>query len=328
MSSHKTDTAIFAGGCFWCMEGPFKQLDSVSDVISGYTGGNTLNPSYEEVCSGRTGHYEAIKVLFNPQKISYGELLDIFWRQIDPTDGSGQFVDRGTQYKTAIFYVNDEQKKEAELSKEALSRSGRFNRPIVTEILPAAEFYPAEDYHQNFYIKSPHHYKGYRANSGRDVFLEQNWKDDNKRWKKPPEDEIKKSLSDLQYSVTRKNGTERAFDNIYWNNKKEGLYVDIVTGEPLFSSRDKFDSGSGWPSFTRPVKGSSMVEKGDHSFFMKRTEVRSRIGDSHLGHVFPDGPEPTGKRYCINSASLRFIPVSEMEKEGYGDFLSLFDSDD
>ncbi len=308
------ERATFAGGCFWCMEPPYQALDGVKAVTAGYAGGSVEKPTYEQVSQGTTGHLEAIQISFDPAKVSYETLLAIFWRQIDPLDEGGQFADRGSQYRTAIFYHSEQQRKLAEASKKRLAQSGKFKSEIATEIRRFESFYPAEEYHQDYYRKNPEQYARYKEGSGRKKYLERTWADD-----------LKKRLTPLQCAVTQDNETEPPFRNEYWDNKREGLYVDVVSGEPLFSSRDKFDSGTGWPSFTRPVSPDAVVEYEDTSLEAVRTEVKSAVAGSHLGHVFTDGPEPTGLRYCINSAALRFIPVEDLEKEGYGHYRHLFE---
>jgi peptide methionine sulfoxide reductase msrA/msrB len=326
--------ATFAGGCFWCTEADFEKLPGVKRVISGFSGGHLAHPTYKQVSGGTTGHLESVQVYYDPDEIDYAALLQAFWRMIDPTDGGGQFVDRGNQYRSAIFYHDDRQKALAEKSLADLAESARYSAPIATEIRKFENFYPAEAYHQDYYKKNPLRYKFWRYRSGRDQYLARTWGKDPAlntapktqagAFAKPSKDDLAKRLTPVQYQVTQEEATEPPFDNAYWNEKRAGIYVDVVSGEPLFSSQDKYDSGTGWPSFTKPLVETNIVTKKDFLLLIPRTEVRSRLADSHLGHVFKDGPQPTGLRYCMNSAALRFIPVEEMEKEGYGGLLSSF----
>jgi peptide methionine sulfoxide reductase msrA/msrB len=328
------ETALFAGGCFWSLESAFDKTYGVISAVSGYTGGKTPNPTYDDY--ERNGYVEAVLVTFDTSRISYEQILDLYWHHTDPTDPDGAFVDRGPQYRPIVFYLDETQKAAAEASKADLAASKVFGKPIVAPISPAPRFWPAEEYHQQFARRNQAYYENYRVHSGRDQFFARVWgaaaladpgappSAVNGHYTKPSKAALQKTLTSMQFDITQADGTEPPFHNEYWNDHREGLYVDVVSGEPLFSSRDKFESGTGWPSFTRPLVPSNVFVNTDTSLGMVRDEVRSRYADSHLGHVFDDGPPPTGLRYCMDSAALRLIPVADMEREGYGSFLKYF----
>lgn len=304
-------TIYFAGGCFWGIEAYMEKLYGVYDAESGYANGKTADPTYKEVSTGDTGHAETVKVSYDPNKISLDKLIRYLLMVIDPTSVNKQGNDIGSQYRTGIYYVdeNDRQVIEDRLKKE----QEKYDKEIVVEVKKLDNFYKAEDYHQDYLDKNPGGYCHIDLSKADQVLIDE---DD---YKKPSNDEIKKTLTDEEFKVTQESATEPAFNNEFWDNYQKGIYVDIVTGEPLFSSTDKFDSGCGWPSFSKPISEDVLKYNTDTSYNMTRTEVKSRTGDSHLGHVFEDGlKDKGGLRYCINSASLRFIPYEDMDKEGYG----------
>ncbi len=307
------DVIYLAGGCFWGVEAYMERIGGVYDATSGYANGNTENPSYEDVLFKGTGHAETVEVYYDPKIVTLEELLDKFFLVVDPTSLNKQGNDKGTQYRSGVYYVKDEDQMIIEDYLKTLQ--SEHEQSIVVENQPLDHFYKAEDYHQDYLLKNPNGYCHINLDLAGDV--DETIKEQD--YEVPPEDEIKENLSRLQFDVTQNGDTEPPFQNEYDSNYRPGIYVDVVTGEPLFSSADKYDSGSGWPSFTKPITGEVVTEHDDSSFGMKRVEVKSRVGDSHLGHVFDDGPtDEGGLRYCINSASLTFIPYEEMDAQGYG----------
>ena len=315
-SIKKKEEAYFAGGCFWCIESIMDWQDGVYQAISWYAWWTEENANYHDVSNGKTNHREAVKVEFNPDIISYENLVSLFFQQIDPTDEWGQFADRGFQYTTAVYYTNNQQKEAIENFMNDLEKSEKFKKDIVTKVEDYTTFFRAEEYHQNYAQKKSFRYKVYKKWSGREDYINETWSEESLRTK----------LTPLQYRVTQENGTEKAFDNKYWDNKELWIYVDIINGTPLFSSADKFESGSGWPSFTQSIDQNNIIEKEDKKLFTTRTEIRSKISDSHLWHVFEDGPKDKWwLRYCINSAALKFIPYDELEGKWYNEYKKLFE---
>ncbi len=307
-------TIYFAGGCFWGVEEYFSRIEGVLDCVSGYANGKTENPSYEDVCNNNTGHAETVKIDYDTSIVSLQELLIHLFRIIDPTSLNRQGNDKGTQYRTGIYYTEDSQKETAKYFLEEMQK--KYSAPILVELEALKEFFDAEEYHQDYLKKNPGGYCHINLSLSNEPIVEL------EKFAKPNEAELKSKLSDLEYKVTQESATERAFSHEYAEKDEVGIYVDIVSGEPLFLSSDKFNSACGWPAFSKPISSDMIKYSTDSSHGMTRVEVRSRDADSHLGHVFDDGPKDKGGlRYCINGASLRFIPKSKMKEEGYEEFI-------
>ncbi len=350
INSGEYEKIVLAGGCFWCTEAEYNHAEGIVSAISGYADSDTPNPSYEDVSSGSVKAREAVELVYDKSIIDINDILERYFTHIDPTDKEGAFADRGHQYTPAIYYTTEYQSVKAKDIIAKINASKKFDLPVAVEVLPYTNFYNAEEYHQDYKDKNPVRYSAYREASGRNNFVKIHWQDGStttrevfmdsaplsaqastsstttkKKWNDFSDIEKSKrlkELSDLQYKVTQNAGTEKPFtDGNYNDNHEKGLYVDIVSGEPLFYSDDKFDSGTGWPSFVKPVSAEAVSLHEDNGLFTSRTEVKSVIADSHLGHVFDDGPKDKGgKRYCINGAAMRFIKYEDLDAEGYGDY--------
>lgn len=329
-SNHKE--LWLAGGCFWGLEAYMDKLDGVVYADVGYSNGNTENPTYEQVCSGNTGHAETVYLQYDPTRIDLTTLVTYFFKVVDPTSLNRQGNDRGSQYRSGIYYKDPADK--VVIDQAIVLEQAKHSTKVVTEVMSLKNYTVAEEYHQKYLVKNPNGYCHINlASLDKDPRAKMNVaataapvpdKTTAKTYAKPGPEAIKQKLTAAQYRVSQQGGTEAPFVNEYWNQHEDGLYVDVVTGEPLFSSKEKYDSGTGWPSFTRPIASSAVVDKTDKSLFMERVEVRSRIGESHLGHVFDDGPKDKGGlRYCMNSAALRFVPLAQMEEQGYGEYIPL-----
>ncbi|WP_270168931.1 peptide-methionine (R)-S-oxide reductase MsrB [Paenibacillus sp. SYP-B4298] len=320
MSDAELSEIYLAGGCFWGVEAYMSRIHGVQDVTSGYANGDGENPTYEDVIRGDRGFAETVHVKYDSKQVSLAKLLDYFFRVVDPTSVNKQGNDRGLQYRSGVYYTSPE---DAQIIQQAVAQEQeKYDQPIVTEVLPLQNYYLAEEYHQDYLEKNPNGYCHIDLSILDEQEIDINI--DPAQYPRPTDAQLKERLTKEQYAVTVNNDTEHAFSNEYWDLYEPGLYVDIATGEPLFSSQDKYDSGCGWPSFTKPIVPEVVTYAEDKSFGLERTEVRSRSGDIHLGHVFDDGPaDRGGKRYCINSASIRFIPLDKMEEENYGYLLSI-----
>ena len=303
-----------AGGCFWGIEAYMERISGVKDATVGYANGKTDKTNYNIIAS--TDHAETVHVKYDSNKISLSRLLKYYFQVVDPTSVNQQGNDRGRQYRTGIYYTNP---KDREIILQEISeQQKKYTDKIQVEVEPLKNYILAEEYHQDYLKKNPNGYCHINLDKADEIII------DPKDYPKPSDEELKKRLTPLQYSVTQKKDTEHSFTNEYWDNHEPGIYVDITTGEPLFSSKDKYDSGCGWPSFTKPIAKDVVTYENDTSFNMIRTEVLSRSGKAHLGHVFDDGPKDRGGlRYCINSASIKFIPLRDMEKENYGYLINL-----
>lgn len=314
--SSTTEEVYLAGGCFWGIEEYYRNIKGILETNVGYANGLTSNPNYKDVSSGKSGYSETVKLVYDKGLISFREILIHFFRIIDPFSKDKQGNDIGSQYRTGVYYINENQKK---LAEQFFSlQQCKHEREIKVEVKPLDSYYIAEEEHQRYLKKNPSGYCHI------DITLSKRPIVDSNLYLKPTDEEIKMKLTDIQYEVTQNSFTEKPFSSEYNDNNKVGIYVDVVTGEPLFSSKEKYDSGSGWPSFIKPIDKEVIVYKKDLSHGMKRIEVRSNSGDSHLGHVFDDGPNGN-QRYCINGASLKFVPYERLEKEGYEEFKAIFD---
>ena len=318
MNRHLNEIYL-AGGCFWGVEGYFLRLDGIVTAESGYANGNTANPSYEDVVQGDTGYAETVKIVYDSTVISLSQILQHFFRIINPTTLNRQGNDVGSQYRSGIYTIS--QHEQAQIAGALIQLQTHYQQPIVVENLPLQNFYKAEEYHQHYLIKNPQGYCHIDLSLASQPLTEEGAEPAfiTDHYQKPTAESLQYVLTPEQFYITQQSGTERAFTHEYNAQFEPGIYVDVVSGEPLFNAQDKYNAGCGWPSFTQPLQAEHIVEHTDLSHGMRRVEVRSKIADSHLGHVFPDGPQDKGGlRYCINGQSLLFIPLSEMEEKGYG----------